>query len=100
MEALDGQDATAQGRDVLEVNCDAETSSGCLESQGQERDSEQICHMAQVTGRKGHCLKSAIARSQMEVLEEPCSSDGRKRSLQEKRNVLVIERGHERGADC
>ena len=50
MEALGGPDATAQGRDILEVKCDAETSSGYLESQGQKRDSEQICQMARVSG--------------------------------------------------
>ena len=60
---------------------------------------EQIC-MARVTGRKGHDVKSAIARSHMEVLEEPRMDDGRKRSLREKCNVLVIERGRERGAGC
>ena len=53
------------------------STRGCLESESQKHDTEQIC-MAWLTGRKGLDVKSAIARSQMEVLEEPVTSDGRK----------------------
>lgn len=47
-----------------------------LKNESQKLDSEQICHMARVTGRNGHDVKSTIARSQMEVLEAPSTSDG------------------------